>query len=146
MQSRPPPSLISQSMTKSQPYAQNCHRCKQLQCLPSWCLTRSTVGTNKKKSFPVSFQSHEIGINSNGFPWSVTLWCLAWQMLQCCLMCCRCFARHGQAKRGHSHMMFFNVQSRRCVLPHEGQLVVVHFFRHWSKRHSQMVHSHPNTG
>jgi len=49
MQSRPPPSLISQSMTKSQPYAQNCHRCKQLQCLPSWCLTGSAEMTKGKK-------------------------------------------------------------------------------------------------
>jgi len=50
---------------KSQPNTQSHHRFYHVQCLPSWCPTRSTVRTNKTKLFSFCFQSTSLRNNSN---------------------------------------------------------------------------------
>jgi len=62
----------STNESKSQPDTRNtrsCHRFCWVQCLPSWCLTGSTMRTNKKKLFSICFQSTSLRNNFNNLLW-----------------------------------------------------------------------------
>jgi len=49
-------------------------------CLPNWCIIRSIVRTNKKKSFPILVRSSSLRSNANNLLYSVTLGCVVWNI------------------------------------------------------------------
>jgi len=66
---------------KSQPNTWSCHRCDQVQCLPSWCPTGSTVRTNKRNFFPFVPRAITLETIPTDCYLSVTLCCSAWNVV-----------------------------------------------------------------